>query len=228
MTAKPARITIQKMTTEASEIGLRGYRTADPARSMARHASILSAAARVFRDKGYYAATMDDIAQVLGVTKGVVYYHFRSKEEVLLEIQIKAISSALTRLVVTAESDAPPVERLFKAIHDLIRYNLIEDTSNYYAMMLVATIKALSEENRITVHGLSAQYQRTFVDIIQSGIDEGVFGVDDARMAAMTILTAANGVSNWFDPKGRLSADEVADEVSRQLVRGISLSATED
>src|SRR5690606_12848613 len=79
---------------EAREtFGLRGYRVSDPDKSAARRRDILRAAARVFTANGYFATTMDQIAQELGLTKGVVYYYFRSKEEILFEI----VSTAITR-----------------------------------------------------------------------------------------------------------------------------------
>lgn len=203
-------------------IGLRGYRVLDTARAEERRLGIIGAAARVFSRKSYYAATMDDVAQELGVTKGVVYYNFRSKEEVLLEILVGAISEALRRLQNADERSGPPDQKLRTALRQLIRYNLDEATTNYYAMLVIGDTKALSPENRPKVRELQHQYQRIVIRMIEDGCAAGVFDVPNASIAAMNILTGANGVSNWYRSGRAADPDEVADQVSEQLVRGIS------
>ncbi len=103
-------------TAHGDEVGLRGYRVVDAARSARRRTQVLEAGARVFSRKTYGTATMDDIAQELGVSKGVVYYQFRSKEDIFREIIVTAISEALRRLIATDARGGSPDERLREAI----------------------------------------------------------------------------------------------------------------
>ncbi|MBA4181056.1 MAG: hypothetical protein C0506_10750 [Anaerolinea sp.] len=203
------------------EVGLRGYRVMDAARTAGRRAAVIQAAARVFSEKSYYAATMDDIAQEMGVSKGVVYYQFRSKEEVFTEILVTAISEALRRLNETVAGSGSPAERLRAAIRELITFNLDEATPNHTAMMVIGNIRGLSAPSREAVRKLQRAYQRTVADLIREGQAAGLFDVADPSVTAMNILTAANGVSNWFVPGRSVSEDEVADDVSLQLIRGI-------
>lgn len=206
---------------ELAEVGLRGYRVVDASRSASRRLAILQAAARVFSEQSYYTATMDDIAAQLGVSKGVVYYQFRSKEEVFREIVTTAISEALRRLVATNAQGGSPVERLRNGLRELIAYNLDVETPNYHAMMVIGSVRALSPPNRERVRELQREYQRLIARTIDEGIAEGLFDVPDSHVTAMSILTAANGVSNWFVPGRAVDAERVRDQVSDQLVRGI-------
>ena len=76
---------------------------------------ILDAAARTFRDKGYAATTLNDIANAARLRAGSIYYHFESKEQILEEvfdIGIKRISDAVIRDVGALPDDAPPSEKI--------------------------------------------------------------------------------------------------------------------
>jgi AcrR family transcriptional regulator len=209
------------MDNAKPRVGLRGYRVADPARAAARRAAVIAAAAHVFANKGYQVATMEDIAQEMGVSKGVLYYQFRGKEEVFTEIMVVAISEALRLLNETTSHGGSPIDRLRDGIRELIAFNLEETTPGYYSKLVDGNLRGISGPNREEIRTLQRAYQRVIVDLIREGQAAGLFDVRDASVAAMHVLTAANGVSKWFVPGRRLSAGEVADEVSDQLIRGI-------
>jgi AcrR family transcriptional regulator len=203
------------------EVGLRGYRVIDSERSAARRREILHAAARVFATRGYYTSTTDDIARAMGVTKGVIYYYFRSKEEIYFEVVSAGVEGALRRLEITVADDAPAVETLHRAVTDLVTFNVSEQEEGYYAMLVIHDMRALSVENLGRVRDLQRSFRALFVDILQRGVDEGVFIAQDAGVAANAMLNAANYVADWFRPSGRLSAAEVARQIADQLVRGV-------
>src|SRR5690242_255402 len=120
------------LTEQAAAVGLRGYRTLDPDRSAGRRREILHAAARVFARDGYHAATTDDIARAMGVTKGVIYYYFRAKEDIFEEVVSTAIEGAYARLeaVLCEPGTAPEVLR--RALTTHIEYNLNDAEEGYY------------------------------------------------------------------------------------------------
>ncbi len=205
-----------------TSVGLRGYRIVDPARDARRRSGIVRAAARVFSSRSFDSATMDDIAQELGVSKGVLYYQFRSKEEVFTEILVLAISEALRRLEVTVATSGSPLDRLREALRELIAFNLDEETPNHGAMLIIGNIRSLSPSRRETIRALQRAYQNVVIGLIREGTAAGLFDVADPRVAAMNMLNAANGVSTWFVRDRDVNANEVAEQVSGQLVRGIA------
>ncbi len=169
---------------------------------------------------------MNDIAQELGVSKGVLYYQFRSKEEVFLEILSTAIGDALHRLrIIKAESTAPHT-CLRDVIRDLVRYNLDDSTPNYAAMLVIDDIEALSPEGRNVIRELQRDYRDEFADILRDGVRLGIFDIPDITISAMNILTAANRVSRWFRKGHSSTAGDVADQLGDQLVRGIMADRT--
>ncbi|MEO6042433.1 MAG: TetR/AcrR family transcriptional regulator [Tepidiformaceae bacterium] len=203
------------------DVGLRGYRVVDAARSAGRRAAIIQAAANVFSKKGYHAATMDDIAQEMGVSKGVLYYQFRSKEEVFTEILVTAISEAHRRLKATIGRLDGSTARLQEGIRELISFNLDEATPNHAAMRVVGNVSGISAPSRDIIRELQRAFQRVVIDLVREGSEVGEFDVEHPSVTAMNILTAADGVSNWFVAGRSASAEQVAAEVSEQLVRGI-------
>lgn len=215
------RAAVSGVPAASGEVGLRGHRVIDRERSATRRREILHAAARVFASRGYYPSTTDDIARAMGVTKGVIYYYFRSKEEIYFEAVSTAVEGALRRLEAIVAEEAPAVETLHRAVTDLVSFNLSEQEEGYYAMLVIHDMRALSPENLAHVRRLQRSYRGLFVDIIRRGIDEGVFIAQDAGIAANAMLNASNYASDWFRPGGRLSAAEVARRIADQLVRGV-------
>jgi AcrR family transcriptional regulator len=210
-----------EMDNGVPKVGLRGYRVVDAARSAERRATVIRAAARVFSTKGYHAATMDDISQQMGVSKGVLYYQFRSKEDVFTEIMVTATSEALRLLNQAIGGGGSAVDRLRNGIRGQIAFNLDDTTPGYDSILVSGNLGFISASSREAIRTLQRDFQHAVVDLIREGQADGVFDVRDASVAAMNILTAANGVPHWFVAGRSLSADEVADEVSEQLVRGI-------
>ena len=82
----------------AQDIGLRGYRIQDPEKMRSRRREIMLAAADVIWEKGYAATTLEDVAARLGVTRTVIYYQFRSKEDLYTEMCLEAVKDATARL----------------------------------------------------------------------------------------------------------------------------------
>src|SRR6266508_2810377 len=101
------------------QVGLRGHRIQNHARTKARRRAILAAAAQVFSRAGYAYATLDDVATQMGVSRGVIYYYFRNKEELLTELVATASGEAGDRLEAIIARGDPPDVTLEAALRDL-------------------------------------------------------------------------------------------------------------
>lgn len=206
------------------EFGMRGYRVVDPERSAERRAAILRAGAKVFSEKGYDRATIADIAQELGVSKGVVYYLFRSKEEVMVEIMVESHLEARRRVESVNDRGGPPAARLRAALHQIIDFTLDESTKSRSMMLVLGSLDMLSPPNREHIRTLRREGQRLFTDMIEEGQRDGSFIAGEPHVFAQTVVTAALGVSRWFRPGRAADAAQVADQVSGQLLRGVLAS----
>lgn len=201
--------------------GLRGHRTLDPKRSATRRREILRAAARVFAERGYYACTVEDIARAIGVSKGVIYYYFRSKDEICTEVVSAAIEGAIQRLEAVVAMGGTSAEMLRRAVAVHVEYNINDQEEGYYAMLVVHDVKALSPQSIRKVRELQRAYGRAFASIVRRGIEDGSLLDRDIGVTTLTILTSANYVTDWFRPGGSLRVDEVANHVADQLLDGV-------
>lgn len=198
--------------------GLRGHRVQNAEKAEGRRRDILVAAAHVFARDGYASASLDDVAARIGVTKGVIYYYFRSKEEILIEIRATAIREATERLEAIIGTGRPPEESLRLAVHDLVSH--IFDDLDRYANVLRAG-DGLSVESIDLVRKLQRRFEGAFRTIIESGIRDGVFVAHDPMIMTFTVLRACLGVSGWYSPDGRLTPAVIAGQVTDLAVASV-------
>jgi AcrR family transcriptional regulator len=201
-----------------AQVGLRGHRMQNAERTEGRRRDILLAAARVFARDGYVDATLDDVATQMGVTKGVIYYYFPSKEAIFTEIRATAIREAIERLEAIVARGEAPAAMLRAAVHDLVGH--IFDDLDRFANVLTAG-RRLSDESRDVVRTLQRRYEGLLRGIIRSGIATGDFVDHDPTLMTFTLLRAVLGVTAWYAPGGRLSPEVIAEQVTDQVVRGV-------
>jgi AcrR family transcriptional regulator len=202
----------------STQFGLRGHRVQNPERARGRRRDILLAAARIFARDGYANATLDDVAAQMGVTKGVIYYYFRSKEEIYTEIRATAIREAIERLEAIVARGDPPEVTLRAAIHDLVSH--IFDDLDRFANVLRAGHR-LSDESRQQIRSLQRRYEQLVRGVVEQGVRSGVFIDLDPALMTFTMLRAVLGVPDWYSPQGRLSSAVIVDQVTEQVVRGV-------
>lgn len=200
------------------EVGLRGHRIQNVARAQSRRRDILLAAAAVFARDGYVEATLDDVAAQMGVTKGVIYYYFRSKEEIFIEIRATAIREAIARLEAIIAHAQPPEETLRAAMADLAGH--IFDELDRFANVLVAGHR-LGNESATLIRRLQRRYEGLVRGIIERGIEQGVFLAHDPTLMTFTLLRAVLSIAAWYQPGGRLSPAVITAQVTEQVVRGV-------
>lgn len=208
--------------TENTEVGLRGSTVRDPAQREQQRRSILVAAASVFARKGYEAATMVDIAQEMGVSKGILYYQFRSKQDLIVATRLEASGSAADRLQKIIARDGTAVDRMAAALRDLIDTNF-DDFARH--VILIPTTHGLDAEHSAMVREIERRYERLLGDLLRQGIADGTFVEADVRLTTFTLIRAAQSPSIWYRPDGNLSREQVVAGLTDQLMRSITVRA---
>ncbi len=186
-----------------------------------RRQAIEDVASDLFRERGYAATSIRDIARALSVQGASLYAHVTSKEEVLWAIVDRAATrfeAAADRAEAAAEARRPgdPAE----AITELVRAHVGVLTADVdEAGVFVNEWRALGRERRAEILERRDAYQRRFRQPIEAGIAVGAFALTDASIAASSILSALNGIAAWYDPAGRLPADRIADHLVDLVLR---------
>lgn len=169
---------------------------------------ILKCAAKVFREKGYHAASVRDIAREVGLQEGSLYYHIASKEDLLFQIMYEGVSSLVTAMEGIYHSALPPTQKFTKAI----RYLITSLADNLDAMIVVLRERgALSPEHRSAYIAKRDRFEELFQRIVGEGVEKGEFVCPDVKMATFAILAACNGMVEWYSPRGSLSPSGIAD-----------------
>jgi len=177
---------------------------------MATLDDIVSAAAKVFRTKGYHAATVRDIAEEVGILKGSLYHHFASKEELLYLVVKEPIAQMYRAIAEIAVADLGATEKLRRAISAHLGA-----FDRHYPPLFVYLRERESVKRRFRemIGSSPKEYYRCWQQILREGVENGEFRSDfDIQVTSYGLLGMLNWSCEWYDPQGRLSIQEVAEE----------------
>jgi AcrR family transcriptional regulator len=183
-----------------------------------RRGIILQKAARLFREKGYRASTLRELASRSGVKGGSIYYHFASKQEILFRIMDETMDSLLQGLEQEIRKEKDPVRRLAEGIAFHIRYHLENRDETHVADTELIN---LGEEHRRRIVDKRAEYEQAFSRILEEGTGAGVMEVGDTKLASIAVLQMCTGIPYWFNEEGPLSVDEVVMRYTEFIFWGV-------
>jgi AcrR family transcriptional regulator len=182
-----------------------------------RRAEILHAALRAFRERGYHATTLEDIADHLGVRKTALYHYFPDKEAILYECHRESLAE-IDRLT----KEARKLDRASEALSHVIREHVRVMTDTLEGSPLAFEVTALSDERQREVIAARDRYERQLRKIIDDGIKSGEFRPVNSKIAVFAILGAINWIARWYRPEGSLHAPELGAEFANHLVAGLT------
>lgn len=177
---------------------------------------ILNAAARLFRERGFKRTTVRDIAEVVGILSGSLFHHFRSKEEMLLEIMREAALSVCIRADELVTRSSLPTEQLRALIRLELECVLGEARRDYHAVLLLEW-REVPETGKGEFTMLYRRYSRTWRTVLVACKEAGVLRCEPA--AAVHILHGAIlRTMAWFKPSGRYTLEEFGDILVRLVL----------
>jgi len=184
---------------------------------------IITAAAKVFRTKGYHAASVQDIADEVGILKGSLYHHFESKEQLLYLVAKEPIARLYAQLGEIVAMDLPAAEKLRRAI--LAHLEAFHEHHPHLFVYLRET-EDLKQRFRAGTQLSPKQYERLWQQILREGMKTGEFRADlDVQVISYGLLGMLNWLYKWYDPHGRLNAREVAGQFSALALAGLGGAA---
>jgi AcrR family transcriptional regulator len=179
-----------------------------------RDPEVLQAGIQVFYEKGYSAASVQDVADVVGVLKGSLYHYITSKEDLLLRIFEGSQAQAVQIMEEVANRNLPPRQWLETYLNEIVHWYLsnIERVSLYFNEW-----RYLTGENLETVRRHRRVFSQYVRDILEAAPDELRAGID-VRLATFYILGALNNIPVWYRRNGAYSAARVASEFASMSV----------
>lgn len=183
---------------------------------------ILDAAAEAFQRQGFGSTTIDDIADEVGATKGLIYYHFRSKFDLFLAVYEEAMRRVRAKVEPYARGEGTGSERLVEMsvahvrnlMTDLAYHNVVHEGVRAQSS---AALKARQRDALRSLNKLRRDYEQMFREVVCEGIADGSLRTADAALATRTLLSSLNAVDVWYR-KVEDQPDEVVDRLARQIV----------
>lgn len=194
-----------------------------------RRDDVLRAAAEVFMDKGYGAASISAIAEHMGSTKGRLYHYYASKYELYLDIHVTALRIATERCLAARERETAPDRQLWAIVHEQALINIEGSPMNRVAIQGLERYMLRLDDSpadRMTrrLMALRADFEAIYIDVIERGVRDGLFPADtDAGLTAKWVLGVVNWMVIWASSKRkpRRAREEIARSAADFALAGV-------
>jgi AcrR family transcriptional regulator len=187
-------------------------------KDVSRKDVIVKAAAELFKEKGYKAASMRDLAVKVGVEAASLYNHIRSKSELLHDICFDAANHYGEHMTQVENSNATPLEK----VEMILRFQINQMINNYAEVSVADNEwKHLTDPYLSNYQTQRHNYRRRLNAIITKGIDDGEIKNVNVPSTIWLLLHAVSGIESWHRSKTRVDAKELEENMVSILIGGL-------
>ncbi|WP_243368816.1 TetR/AcrR family transcriptional regulator [Microvirga solisilvae] len=179
--------------------------------------AVLRAAAQAFNENGFHKTSLDDVAERLNVTKPTIYYYVKNKDQILFEcvrIGLEMLEDASAQIEGT---DATGLAKLIALWRVYVRIV----TEDFGRCLILVGEDPLPPSTRKELRALKGRIDKRFRSVITEGIEDGSIRPCDPKMAAFAAAGALSWIARWYDPRGPLDPEQLADQMIDLLVNGV-------
>ncbi len=185
-----------------------------------RKQMIIDTAVKLFHRKGYRSATLDDVANELGLTRPALYHYVSCKEDLLSQIYLQALESFFDTIYEITTMELTPHEKLKTFIHRHLNTVVIENIAMFSVFF--------SEENQLPkrdfqkIHKEKRKFTKVVEDIIIEGIQQGYFRQVDPKLQASAIIGMCNWLYRWYNPEqSSFNPEEIEEQFTGLIENGL-------
>jgi TetR/AcrR family transcriptional regulator, cholesterol catabolism regulator len=184
-----------------------------------RSEQVYRAALRLFREKGYHATSMQDIAAAVGLYKGSLYHYIGGKEDLLVQVFERAMGGLIADVEgIAADTSLSAGEQ----VRLIIEAHVTAVSGNLDALtVFLHEWRALAGESLAGVLAQRERYTQLVSNIVSRGVRLGEFDAPDVQIATLGVLGMCNWVCQWYRPGGRLGPAEIASHFARLVLDGL-------
>jgi AcrR family transcriptional regulator len=184
---------------------------------------IIAKAAKLFREKGFSATSMRDLAEHVGVEAASLYNHISSKAEILQEICFKTANNFMSHI---EEVDATPNKTAIEKIQAILRFHIKQMLDNYEEVYVSdREWKHLTDPYLSNMQSQRRAYRQRIASVIEEGIRRGEIKPIDAPTAVLIMLHAVSGIESWHRSKKKIAGEVLEDNMVQILVDGLRKQA---
>jgi AcrR family transcriptional regulator len=187
------------------------------ARYEGRRRELIDAAAKLFAERGYRETSIADLSAATGLAAGGIYHYIGSKERLLVAICDELLDPLLTRAQEIAAADDTPARQL----RELLRAWLAQIEAHLPHMLVFAQERHLIEREPQwrAVRRQRKQFEEILDDVLARGEASGAMAFEDRALTLLALLGMVNYAPQWLRPRGRLSAEQIADGYCDLILR---------
>lgn len=180
-----------------------------------RREEILSVAAAMFRERGYYGTTVRDVASEVGITSGSIFHHFGSKEEILFQVVSEGVDETILSVNKARESTSSPEEKLRRML-EAHMFAMVEGSSKTTSVLFYEHW-SLSEPLHKRLLEVRDKYERLWDNALE---DLGGAYSDpvDRRIRRLLLLGAMNWMVQWYRRDGGVTVPEIAESLYQMAI----------
>lgn len=183
--------------------------------SALKRARTLAAAVDLFSANGYENTTLEEVAQLLGVTKPFIYAYFQSKVQLLAEICAYGISSSQEAITSVKNLEAAPYEKLELFAHRFVTAVL---EGRKQIAIFTREEKNLLPADLEKINAMRREFDRDLINLLREGMKSGEFEINDPHLVSLAIGGMVSWAYVWYRESGRLSRDELAGSMTRLIL----------
>ncbi|MDB5250824.1 MAG: TetR/AcrR family transcriptional regulator [Segetibacter sp.] len=179
---------------------------------------IIENAARLFREKGYKAASMRELATAVGVEAASLYNHIDNKNDLLTAICFNVANNYTSNIEKIEQENIPVISKIEK----LLRFHVRERIINFSEVFVTDTDWRNMEEPHLSEYReMRRNYRKRFAEVVQEGIDKREIKGVDANSAVMIFINAIAAVDQWHRIIHKVNSQDLEDNIITILVNGI-------
>jgi TetR/AcrR family transcriptional regulator, cholesterol catabolism regulator len=194
-----------------------------------RRQALIRASARLFREKGFEATTVRDIAGAVGMRSGSPFYHFSNKQEILKAVMEEGLRQGLDRTEEALKAATTPQERFRAMVRT--HYGILHDEGSEFIAVLLYDWRSLPDEHKQEIIAVKDRYDLLWHACLKEMMGLGLLGAnsthdkvaaDDVKTARLMIMGAINFTVTWYKQqsgRGAMDLDALSDRTVRFFMR---------
>lgn len=179
--------------------------------------AIIRKAAELFNERGFYETSLNELAKRLNVTKPSLYYYFKNKDDILLQILNQTITEFTPAMTMANESGLCGLEKL-KIF--LTQYT-VSMTGVFGKCMVLSGVGPLEPASRDELTPTFRMLDNFVRGLLEEGIKDGSITPCDTKITTFSIFGAMHWLAQWYRPDGELNPQEIADRVFALFESGL-------
>lgn len=179
--------------------------------------NIRNTAQRLFRDKGYAAIGMRELAKEVGIEAPSIYNHYKGKDDILREICFDMADQFFKSIENVPEDEKPGKKlRLYLKAHIGVIAKNIEASHVFFHEWMF-----LEQPHLTKFKKLRHEYEMKFRDLLDRGVKRGDFKKLNTRLVIVTIFSAINATYELYKSSEKLSQEDIAEQITDLLMKGL-------